>query len=62
MGTAAGTGMRLGAQGQAAEAGGRRVRATSRWVALCTKRGVVERVKVERDSQRNGYRWVGGKK
>ena len=45
-GTAADTGLRRGAQGRAAEADGRQVRATSRWAALRTGRGVGERVKI----------------
>ena len=44
--TAADAGMRRGAQGQAAEAGGRRVQTASRWAALRTNRGGGERVKI----------------
>ena len=40
-------GTRNGAQGQAAEADGWRVRVTPRWAALCTGRGGGERVKRE---------------
>ena len=54
--------MRRRAQGRSAEAGGRRVWAASRWVALCTSRGGGERVKIKRDSNRNGYGWGGGRK
>ena len=37
--TASNTGTRGGAQGQAVEDGGSRVRAMSRWAALCTMKG-----------------------
>ena len=46
VGTAADVDTRRGAQGRAAEADGRQVRATSRWAALRTGRGVGERVKI----------------
>ena len=48
-------GTRHGAQGQATEADGRRVRALSSWASIRTRRGGVERVKIERYSKRNGY-------
>ena len=54
--------MRRRAQGRAAEAGRRRVRATSRWAALQTIRGGGEQVKINRDSKRNDYGWGGGRK
>ena len=59
---AADAGTRRGAQGQAAESGRRRVQETSRWLALCTGRGGVGRVKIKRDSKRNGYGCGGGRK
>ena len=62
MGTTADAGIRHGAQGRASEAGGRRVRTTSRWAALRTRKVGGERVKIERDSKRNGYGWRGGRK
>ena len=52
---------RCGAQGRAAESGRCRVRATSRWAALCTGRGGGEKVKSGRASTMNGYIWVGGR-
>ena len=60
--TAVDAGTRRRAQGRAAEAGGRRVQTTSRWVALRTGRGGGERVKIERASKRNGYEWGRGSK
>ena len=59
---AADAGKQSGAQGQAAEACGWRGRATSSWEALCTWKGGGERVKNERVSMMNGYRWGGGRK
>ena len=60
--TAADADMQSGEQGQAAEADGRRVRATPRWAALCTEIGDGERVKISRALKRNVYRWGGGKR
>ena len=51
-------GTRRGAQVQAAEAGGRRVQATSRWAVLCTGRGGGERVNfrgLQRGTAMYGY-------
>ena len=62
MGTAAVAGMQRGAQGRVSEAGGRRMRVTSRWEAIRTGEVGGEWVKVDRASKRNGYGWGGGSK
>ena len=49
-------------QVQATEADGWRVQVTSRWVELCTGRGVGERVKNGRALLINGYGWESSRK
>ena len=61
-GTAADDDTRREYQGQAAEAGYRQVRTTSRWAALRTGRGGGEQVKIERASKRYIYGWGGVRK
>ena len=60
--TEAEVGTRRGAQRRAVEAGGWRVRAMSRWTALCTGRGGGGRVKTEKNLTMNSCRWRVGKK
>ena len=60
-GTAADAGTRRGAQGRAAEAGWFQVKGAPRWAALCTGRGVGERVK-QYALTRNGYGWGANRK
>ena len=61
-GTVADAGTRHGAQGRVAEVVGRRRWDTSRWAAICTRRGGGERVKTDRASKRNNYGWGGVRK
>ena len=59
---AAESGTRHGVHGQAADADRWRVLVTPRWAALRTRRGGGERVKKDRASAMNGYRWGGVKR
>ena len=61
-GTAADAGTWRREQGRAAEAGRRWVQAESRCAALRTRIRGGERVKMDRDSNRNSYGWGGGRK
>ena len=56
-GTAADTGTRSGAQGQAAESGGWRLMTTPRWAAFCTRRRGEEQFKQEGFDEERLWMW-----